>query len=94
MLRTATQYPSIGPAMPYEQIQTRYTALLRAMKFAALLTTTEALDCVRALQERRLSGEAVNHFGGPLAVLGASIRCRHISRNLSSISHYGDSNHG
>jgi hypothetical protein len=75
----ADHYPKIRASMPYEQIEKRYPALLRAMRWAAVLSCTESADCIRALQERRLSGEAVNHFGGPLAVLDAAIRCRHLA---------------
>jgi hypothetical protein len=63
--------------MLYEQIPVRYPLLLRSMRATALLSHTESEDCVHALQGRRLSGEAVNHFGGPLEVLAAAIRYRH-----------------
>lgn len=77
-----THYPKIAlTSMPYEQIERQYPLLLRAMRWAAILSATEAADCVRALQERRLSGEAVDHFGGPLAVLAAAIRCRGVVRD-------------
>ncbi len=75
-------YPRINPPMLYEQIETRYPLLLRAMRAAALLSRTEAADCIHALQGRRLSGEAVNHFGGPLAVLAGAIRYRHCVANF------------
>jgi hypothetical protein len=77
---STTPYPNVGPPMRYEAIERRYRLLLRAMRWAAILSVTESVDCIRALQDRRLSGEAVNHFGGPLAVLGAAIRCRHLLR--------------
>jgi hypothetical protein len=68
--------------MHYEEIERRYPALLGAMKWAAILSTTEAVDCIRALQENRGSGEAVSHFGGPGAVFKAAMRCRRFSRAL------------
>lgn len=60
----------------YEEIERRYPVLISAMKWAAILCTTEAVDCIKALQEHRGSGEAVSHFGGPRAVLAAALRCR------------------
>jgi hypothetical protein len=62
--------------MRYEEIEKRYPRLIRAMQWAAILSDYEALDCIRAIQEKRGSGEAVSHFGGPVAVLRAAIRCR------------------
>ena len=62
--------------MTYEEIKRRYPLLIESMKWAAILSTTEAADCIRALQEHRGSGEAVDHFGGPRAVLAGALRCR------------------
>lgn len=62
--------------MTYPEIERRYPLLIASMQWAAILTTTEALDCIRALKERRGSGEAVSHFGGPVAVLQSALRCR------------------
>ena len=62
--------------MRYEEIERRYPVLISAMKWAAILCTTEAVDCIKAIQEHRGSGEAVSHFGGPRAVLAAALRCR------------------
>jgi hypothetical protein len=64
------------PGMTYEEIERRYPLLIDSMKWAAILSTTEAADCIRALQEHRGSGEAVDHFGGPRAVLAGALRCR------------------
>ena len=60
----------------YEEIERRFPVLIDAMKWAAILSTTEAADCIRAIVEQRGSGEAVEHFGGPLAVFRAAMRCR------------------
>lgn len=73
------KYPRIGARMRYEEIEKRYPRLIRAMQWAAILSVTEARECIQAIQERRGSGEAVSHFGGPLAVLEAGIRCRHFA---------------
>jgi len=62
--------------MTYEEIEVRYPKLIRAMQWAAILSVYEARECVRAIQEKRGSGEAVSHFGGPVAVFKAAIRCR------------------
>jgi hypothetical protein len=61
---------------PYHEIERRYPLLIDAMKWAAILSTTEAADCIKALQEQRGSGEAVSHFGGPVQVFQAAMRCR------------------
>jgi hypothetical protein len=66
----------------YEEIERRYPLLIAAMKWAAILSTTEAVDCIKAIQEERLSGEAVQHFGGPLAVFQGAMRCRKWAREL------------
>lgn len=68
--------------MQYEEIERRYPLLIAAMKWAAILSTTEAVDCIRALQEQRGSGEAVTHFGGPVAVFNGAMRCRKWARQL------------
>lgn len=62
--------------MTYEEIERRYPLLIKAMIWAAILSTTEAADCIRAIQEHRGSGEAVQHFGGPHTVLAAALRVR------------------
>ena len=68
--------------MGYEEIERRYPLLIDAMKWAAILSTTEARDCIRAIKERRGSGEAVMHFGGPVAVFQGAMRCRKWAREL------------
>jgi hypothetical protein len=66
----------------YEEIEQRYPLLIAAMKWAAILSTTEAVDCIKAIQEERGSGEAVQHFGGPLAVFKGAMRCRKWAKQL------------
>ena len=68
--------------MTYEEIQRRYPLLIAAMKWAAILSTTEAVDCIRAIRERRGSGEAVSHFGGPVAVFKGAMRCKKWAKQL------------
>ncbi len=68
--------------MRYEEIERRYPLLIASMKEAAILSTTEAADCIRAIQEQRGSGEAVTHFGGPVAVFNGAMRCRKWARQL------------
>ena len=60
----------------YPEIERRFPVLISAMKWAAILSTTEAAECIRALYENRGSCEAVDHFGGPPAVFRAALRCR------------------
>ena len=66
--------------MDYEEIERRYPLLIKAMIWAAILSTTEAADCIRAIQEHRESGEAVSHFGGPVAVFQGALRVRRWAR--------------
>ena len=66
----------------YEEIEQRYPLLIAAMKWAAILSTTEAVDCIKAIQEERGSGEAVQHFGGPVAVFKGAMRCRKWAKQL------------
>lgn len=68
--------------MDYEEIERRYPLLIDAMKWAAILCTTEAVDCIRAIKEHRGSGEAVSNFGGPQAVFNGAMRCRRWARDL------------
>jgi hypothetical protein len=77
------QFPQTNRSMPYDEIEQRYHLLIRAMQWASILSLYEARDCVRALQDKRGSGEAVQHFGGPVEVLKAAIRCRHVTRQES-----------
>jgi len=71
----------------------RYPRLLRAMKWAAILCDTEAGAALRdyvlardGIYDRDLlrygGGEAVCHFGGPVAVIEAAIRSRAVTRRL------------
>ena len=46
------------------------------------VSVTEAVDCIKAIQEERGSGEAVQHFGGPLELKGA-MRCRKVGETAS-----------
>ena len=68
--------------MSYEEIERRYPLLIAAMQWAAILSVTEAADCIRAIKERRGSGEAVSHFGGPVAVFNGAMRCKKWAREL------------
>ena len=68
--------------MSYEEIERRYPLLIAAMQWAAILSVTEAVDCIRAIKERRGSGEAVSHFGGPVAVFKGAMRCKKWAREL------------
>jgi len=67
--------------------------LTRAMQWVAILSTGEAKAAIRdyrhardGIYDRSLmrtgGGEAVVHFGGPLAVIRAAIRARHAVARL------------
>lgn len=61
----------------------RFPRLVRAMRWAAILTEGEAVSALQLWQiGDTFAGEAVNHFGGIPAVLGAAIRSRHFVRGL------------
>lgn len=63
--------------MTKAEIQVRYPRLLRCLQWVALLSPGEAVNCIRDHQDGlAFSGEAVNHFGGPRAVLCAAVRDR------------------
>ena len=63
---------------PHDWIEARYPRLIRAMKFAACLCDLEAISCIQMhLAGHAYAGEAVNHYGGNVAVLRGAIRCRH-----------------
>lgn len=77
--------------MSMEECADRYPRLVRAMKWAACLTTYEAGATLRDIRYVRMGklpadylrwggGEAVCHFGGPRAVIQAAFRARHITR--------------
>lgn len=74
-----------------DQCAHRYPRLLRAMRWAACLSGSEAAATLRDVRDVCHGylepgyliwggGEAVSHFGGPQAVISAAIRCRHITR--------------
>ncbi len=61
--------------MPLDTIRARYPRLIRAMCWAACLTSSEAVGAIYDHQiGDRWAGEAVNHFGGIPAVLAAAMR--------------------
>ena len=60
-----------------EHCQERYPRLCKAMRWAAILTPSEAGACIRDYRQGlEYSGEAVNHFGGTKAVIKAAIKAR------------------
>lgn len=76
-------------------LSSRYPRLLRAIRWAAILSETEATCALRTIRQVRAGllstdmlkwggGEAVNHFGGPLEVVRAGIRCRHVTRRVKA----------
>jgi hypothetical protein len=62
----------------YNETIRRYPHVIRAMKCAALLCTSEAVYCIRDLKlNDDYSGEAVNHYGGTHEVLKVAWNIRH-----------------
>lgn len=65
----------------HEEVAQRYPRLLRAMRWAACLSEMEAISCIAMHSAgHAYAGEAVNHYGGNLAVIRGAIRCRAASR--------------
>lgn len=56
--------------MTFAEIRTRYPRLLRAMRWVACLSDSEAVNCIATYTAGHdYAGEAVHHYGGPRAVL-------------------------
>lgn len=70
------------PFHDLDAIARRFPLLLRSMKWAAILCDTEARASIRDFKHGHGSGEAVSHFGGPLEVIRAGIRCRTVVRKI------------
>jgi hypothetical protein len=71
-----------------DEMRQRYPRLVRAMRYAGLLTETEAIG---ALVDYKVFGiregfgsEAVAHLGGPLAAIRHGVRCRHLVKRLTA----------
>ncbi len=78
--------------LTYDECVLRYPRLVRAMCELAILSPGEAGAALRDYRtsretgytylERWGGGEAVSHYGGPLAVIRDAICCRHACRTL------------
>lgn len=92
---------NVHKPMTAEELGRKYPRLVRAMRWGACLTTDEAQTTLRDIRYVKLGalplgyatnggGEAVFHFGGPLAVLQHAVRCdiRNAARRA-----YGSVNH-
>ncbi len=66
---------------PIEYCAYRYSRLLTAMRWVAILSHTEAAACLRDYRDGlEWSGEAVNHFGGTRKVVERAIKTRAVLR--------------
>lgn len=76
--------------LTFEECLQRYPRLVKTMQWVAILSSGEAACAIRDYRDgfkgREYGGEAVNHFGGPEAVIRAGIRSRHTVRWLRSLS--------
>jgi len=64
----------------HEEAARRFPRLLRAMRWASILSSTEAQSCIiMHMAGHEWAGEAVNHAGGCKHVIRHGIRCRHVS---------------
>jgi hypothetical protein len=79
--RRGVQIPdwqAIGRSRGTWDLAERYRCLSRAMQWVSCLSTNEAGACIRDHKDGfNFSGEAVQHFGGPRAVLRAAMAARH-----------------
>lgn len=72
----------------WEECETRYPRLVRAMCWVACLSRSEAACALRDWRNRDIYGdvpygsEAVAHYGGPCRVLTDAIDRRHVVRRL------------
>lgn len=70
-------------------IARRHPHLIRALRWAACLTTSEAVTAIQAHREgRNWASEAINHFGGVAACLRAAIDCRDIAAREMTLRRY------
>ncbi len=70
--------------MTRDEIEARFPHLIRALRWAACLTTGESVTCLQARMERReWASEAINHYGGVSAALAGAWRCRHAAREFA-----------
>lgn len=63
------------------ELRTKYPRLIRAMRWASILTDGEATSAIYGYQvsgARDMGSEAVAHAGGSRAVIRHAIRCRHV----------------
>lgn len=66
-----------------ESIDQAYPRLFRALRWACLLTHTEAKCCIHGFLTTGatfMGSEAVAHIGGALAAIRHALRCRHAVR--------------
>lgn len=67
--------------MPQDEAEARFPRLVRSLRFAACLNSTEAANAIVMHRAgHQWAGEAVNHYGGVVAVLQGAVRCRHAAR--------------
>lgn len=73
-----------------DQAMARYPRLVKCMQWVAILSSYEAGCCIRDFKDGYdFSGEAVNHFGGPRAVITRAIASRHVVQNLARLNAAG-----
>lgn len=66
-----------------EELAKRYPRIIRTARWAACLTSGEAVGALEAIKRGdNWAGEAVNHFGGAAKVLQQAAFCRHYVRRL------------
>ncbi len=72
--------------LTHEAVAKAYPRLIKALRFACILTESEAESCLQGYLttgSRYIGSEAVAHIGGSLAAIQHAIRCRKLVRRIS-----------
>lgn len=68
-----------------EAVAAAYPRLIKALRYACLLTLSEAESCLQGYLTTGtgyIGSEAVAHVGGALAAIRHAIRCRNVGRRI------------
>lgn len=72
--------------LSHEAVAKAYPRLVKALRFACILTQSEAESCLQGYLttgSSYIGSEAVAHVGGALAAIRHAIRCRKLIRRIS-----------
>ncbi len=72
--------------LSHEAVAKGYPRLIKALRFACILTQSEAESCLQGYLttgSRYIGSEAVAHVGGSLAAIQHAIRCRKLVQRIA-----------